>query len=142
MKFIQELKQARKLQKGIINAIFIDSGEITEINKNDLTFTRGNKEYVINADKIYENIIYYITDNAEPLEISEKNTALKISCNSTKFRDIYNQKVVKQMLMTEEKDRIEKILYLVVGCIVLSLINIYLSYDIFNMVNWLIDINL
>jgi hypothetical protein len=122
------------LIKSLFNGLdiyFIDTNEkktIFNYQKKE-TFEHKEKEYVINPRLIRNGVLLFHSKYAEPLnwEINDSKTEYYI--DSSEFKSIVDNKILKQLMYVNEKNMITLLVILIVG---LFFLNLYLSYEIMN----------
>lgn len=132
----------RKAIKKPVYCIFIDTGEVIEIPKGAYkeTFEIEDGLYTINPELIHNDTLFYHSQYAEPLTLNPpKNNEVKYDIDSKRFKNIYDNKVLEQMMYVQEKGLLQYILLGVLIVAGLLAIDIYLDYTMFTNMQSIID---
>jgi hypothetical protein len=123
----------RKALKKPITVIFIDTGYIDEIDKGQYkeSFEIEDKQYVINPELIINDTLFYHSQYAEPLQLEANNNKWKYYIDSKRFKSVYDNKVLDQMMYVQEKGLLNYILLGVIIVAGLLAVNMYLDYMMF-----------
>lgn len=122
------------LIKSLFNGLdvyFIDTNEkktIFNYHKKE-TFEYKEKEYVINPRLIRNGVLLFHSKYAEPLNWEINNEKTEYYIDSSEFKSIVDNKILKQLMYVNEKNMITLLVILIVG---LFFLNLYLSYEIIN----------
>lgn len=126
---IKSITEYLKFRKGIITMVFVDTGDLVEIEHatDKDTFMYYGNEYVINKKCFIKNTLFYDSRFVEPIskiEGIESNSLIKAGVDITteRFNALYNSKVLKQMMYVKEKDLI---ILIGIGIIALVCLNIF-----------------
>lgn len=121
---IKSITDFLKFRKGTITMVFVDTGDIVEIEhaSDKDTFLMYGTEYVINKECFIKNVSFYDSRFVEPIskiEGAESNSLVKAGVDITteRFNALYNSKVLKQMMYVKEKD-----LLLLIGIGIIALV--------------------
>lgn len=128
------IEAIRKTIKKPITVVFVDTGDIEEIEKGKYrdSFEIGENKYTINNDLIHNNTLFYHSEYAEPLTMQANGKKWEYFIKSKRFKSVYDNKVLEQLMYVQEKGLLN---YILIGILIvggLLAVDMYLDYMMFS----------
>ena len=115
------------LNRRAINAVFIDIGVKKSLYIDNNNCIEYNKiKYIFNPDKIINGVLYFDSRISEPMALSRNDNNFEYYIDSNEFTTVLENKVLKDLLISNESTYILIILALVAAGLIAS-IAIYLQ---------------
>jgi hypothetical protein len=127
-----------------LKACFLDVGICKYFIVKDNIIKFDNLKYAVNRNKIYDGIIYYITEQSEPLTLEWNENKCEYYIHSREFTTVIDNSVLKRLLISRESDIIKIILILnviVIGIMLYMYMQIHDVTNFIEYVNRLIEHN-
>ena len=114
---------------------FLDTGWVgwKKFSK-DSTCRHEGREYVFNRNKMKANILYYLTSEAEPLELERNENKYEYYSDSDEFTSLIKNKILRVLMLVQAQDFIVVILVLCAACVVFDVLLWFKVTDIAEMV--------
>lgn len=93
-------------KKRMIDCVVVDTGELGKIvfKKDFSTGKFKGIERVYNKERVYNGVIYYESDNVEPLSIEKAINKYQFYCNTNEFDTITNNRLLEKLMYVKEKN--------------------------------------
>jgi len=120
-----------------INFVFLDTGDIgyAIANKN-MHFRFDEKEYVVNPDKKYHGIYFYITKQSEPLELEYNKNKCEYYINSDEFTTVIHNSVFSKLMLSRESDMLKTVFILSIISIGIGILVWWSLHNIQSQLEW------